>query len=55
MKKKKVKPMKYWEIDATTTSWDWGFKPIPGKGGGTKNHEIQESMIQREIREMNNK
>ena len=39
-------------IEATTTSWDWGFKPIPGKGGSTRNHEIQESMIQREMREM---
>ena len=40
------------DIAATTTSWDWGFKPVPNKGGSTKNHEIQESMIQREMREM---
>ena len=55
MKKKKAKQMKSWDIAATTTSWDWGFKPVPNKGGRTQNHEIQESMIQREIREMNDK
>lgn len=55
MKKKKAKQMKSWGMAATTTSWDWGFKPVPNKGGSTKNHEIQESMIQREIREMNDK
>ena len=55
MKKKKAKRMKSWDIGATTNSWDWGFKPVPNKGGSTKNHEIQESMIQREIREMNDK
>lgn len=32
----------------------WG-KGCAGKGGKTTNHEIQESMIQREIREMNDK
>ena len=39
-------------IEATTTAKDWGFCPVPGKGGSTRNHEIQESMIQREMREM---
>ena len=39
-------------IEATTTAKDWGFGPVPGKGGITRNHEIQESMIQREMREM---
>lgn len=29
------------EIDgATTTSKDWGFKPVPGKGGKTLNTVI---------------
>lgn len=55
MKKKRTQKAKNWDIAATTTSWDWGFKPVPGKGGSTKNHEIHESMIQREIREMNDK
>ena len=44
-----------WGMAASTTSWDWGFKPVPNKGGNTNNHEIQESMFQREIREMNDK
>lgn len=54
MKKKnrRTKRATYWGMAANTTSWDWGFKPVPGKGGKTLNHEIQESMIQREMREM---
>ena len=36
---------------ATTTSKDWGLGPVPCKGGKTTNHEIQESMFQREMRE----
>lgn len=31
-----VKPT-YWGIDATTTNKDWGFNPVPGKGGKTTN------------------
>ena len=31
-----------WGIEATTTSWDWGFKPVPKKGGKTNNSVIQE-------------
>lgn len=41
------------DIAATTTSKNWGFGAISGKGGKTRNHEIQESMFQRELREMN--
>lgn len=52
MKRKKNAKRSARDIAATTTSWDWGFKPVPNKGGSTKNHEIQESMIQREMREM---
>jgi hypothetical protein len=33
---------------ATTTSKDWGFNPIPGKGGKTTNTEIHDWMFQRE-------
>lgn len=50
--KQKLRRRSAWDIAATTTSHDWGFKPIPGKGGMTQNHEIQESMIQRELRKM---
>lgn len=25
---------------ATTTSWDWGFKPVPNKSGKTRNSAI---------------
>lgn len=42
MKKNRKKPTTYWGMDATTTSKDWGFKPIPGKGGKTLNAEIFE-------------
>lgn len=52
MKKKERTLQSRLDMAATTTSWDWGFKPVPGKGGKTQNHEIQESMIQREMREM---
>ena len=51
MKKKRRTKRTARDISATTTSWDWGFKPVPCKGGRTRNHEIQESMIQREMRE----
>lgn len=26
---------------ATTTGKTWGFKPIPGKGGATTNHDFE--------------
>ena len=50
-KKRRTERASYWGMAATTTSWDWGFGPVPCKGGRTRNHEIQESMIQREMRE----
>lgn len=31
-------------IDATTTSKDWGFKPVPCKGGKTTNCDPAMSM-----------
>lgn len=54
-KKRRTKRASYWGMGATTTAKHWGFWPIPGKGGKTTNHEIQESMIQREMREMHEK
>lgn len=36
-------------IDATTTSADWGFKPVPNKGGATTNFEIPEWMFDKEL------
>lgn len=40
------------EDPATTTSKDWGFVPVPGKGGKTTNFEIPEWMFKRELEEM---
>lgn len=37
---------------ATTTSANFGFKPVPGKGGATTNFEIPEGMFKRELEEM---
>ena len=41
-KKRRTKRVTYWGMAATTTSWDWGFKPVPGKGGKTANFEDKE-------------
>lgn len=37
---------------ATTTSKDWGFIPVSGKGGKTTNAEIPEWMFDRELKDM---
>lgn len=37
---------------ATTTSANFGFKPVPNKGGKTTNFEIPENMFKRELEEM---
>ena len=37
---------------ATSTSEDFGYKPVPGKGGATTNFEIPEWMFERELKEM---
>lgn len=50
MKKKRTRRASYWGMAANTTSRDWG-RPVAGKGGSTRNFEIQKSMIQREMRE----
>jgi len=36
---------------ATTTAKDWGFAPVPGKGGKTTNTEIPEWAFHRAIEE----
>ena len=53
MKKKKIKRPTGWGNAATTTSWDWGFKPVPNKGGKTTNCETSDTMFFREQKEMN--
>ena len=53
VKRRKNKRAVNKDIAATTTSKNWGFGAISGKGGKTRNHEIQETMFQRELREMN--
>ena len=40
---------------ATTTSKDWGFGPIPGKGGKTSNSLVGDTMIHREMKEAKEK
>ena len=37
---------------ATTTSKNWGFKPVPGKGGATTNYEIPDWMFDLELADM---
>ena len=49
MKKKRFK--KSAPMAATTTSRDWGFGPVSGKGGKTTNSAIGEGMIHREMKE----
>lgn len=43
MKKRKLQTIGSNSIDpATTTNKDWGFKPVPNKGGKTTNCVIPE-------------
>ena len=51
MKKKERTLQSRLDMAATTTSWDWGFKPVPGKGGATKNCEGSDTIIYREQKE----
>ncbi len=37
---------------ATTTSKDWGFIPVSGKGGATTNAVIPEWMFKRELEDL---
>lgn len=38
-KKRRTKRATYWGMAAKTTSKDWGFGPVSGKGGKTTNYE----------------
>ena len=52
MKKKTRKHRKpVYGIAATTISKDWGFIPVPGKGGNTTNSFIPEWMFKKELEE----
>lgn len=42
-------------MGATTTSKDWGFGPVAGKGGRTQNSLIGDTMIHRELKEASKK
>lgn len=53
MKKKRSK--KTGTMGATTTSRDWGFGPVPCKGGKTTNSLIGDTMIHREMKEASKK
>lgn len=37
---------------ATSNSKNWGFKPVPNKGGATTNFEIPEWMFKRELEDL---
>ena len=52
-KKRRTKRATYWGMAANTTSKDWGFGPIPGKGGKTTNYEGSDTIIHRELKEQN--
>ena len=41
-KKRRTKRASYWGMAAKTTSRDWGFGPVSGKGGRTRNYESKE-------------
>lgn len=51
MTKKRLSRMTNAIDHATTTNKDWGFIPIPGKGGCTTNFTIPESLFKRELEE----
>ncbi len=40
-KKRRTKRATYWGMGATTTSRDWGFGPVAGKGGNCLNYDAQ--------------
>lgn len=52
MKKRRIRKRAAGIMAATTTSRDWGFGSVSGKGGKTRNSDIGESMIHRELKEM---
>ena len=48
-KRKKKRPVNR-DIAATTTSKDWGFGPVSGKGGKTLNGDIPEGNYYKAIK-----
>lgn len=42
----------YFGMEATTNNKDWGYIPVPNKGGATTNYEIPEWMFQRELEDL---
>lgn len=51
MKKKRTRKPAGGFMAATTTSRDWGFDPVPCKGGKTTNSGIGDTMIHREMKD----
>jgi len=41
-KRRRTRQATYWGMAAKSKSRDWGFAPVPGKGGRTTNFEIPE-------------
>lgn len=53
MKKRRLQTIGSNGIDpATTTNKNWGYNPVPNKGGATTNFAIPEWMFERELKEM---
>lgn len=48
---KKITKLTNFIDPATTTAKNWGFAPVPGKGGNTTNAEISDWMFKRELEE----
>lgn len=48
---KKKRNRKAAPMAATTTSKDWGFGPVAGKGGKTTNSAVGDTMIHRELKD----
>ena len=51
MKKKRAGKAAAGGMAATTTAKDWGFGPVPCKGGKTRNSAIGDTMIHREMKD----
>lgn len=51
MKKNRKRNNPAYGMEATTTSKDWGYIPVPCKGGKTTNFETPADMFKRELAE----
>jgi hypothetical protein len=51
MKKNRINRLNNAIDPATTTSKDWGFIPVSGKGGKTTNFKIPAELFERELKE----